>query len=249
MIAIQFDGNYLHWGTLLLRSLALHEPRKRVVADTIGLSREQAAAVRAAHPRVIHQDRPAPAGGTSRDSMVNEKVWFLRQVAGDYPREPWYCLFDADLLVRRPLAALWSCMRWAEVGIVTNPRAAVHTRVWGSLVLFRREGRALLDNWAREYSTRAIGGFRPGQFFFDQASLAVAVERTPVRYARIPQAEYLDHLLREDSSIWSAHVALEEKDRAYRCFLAGHERQLREARGPDRRAAGARGVAGALAGG
>lgn len=234
MIAIQFDRNYFHWGVLLLRSLALHEPRKRVVADTVGLSRRQAAEVAGTHPKVIHQDRPAPAGGTSRDSMVNEKVWFLRQVAGDYPREPWYCLFDADFLVRRPLTSLWGCMRWAEVGVVVNPAWPIHMRVWGSLVLFRREGRALLDNWAREYSTRAIGGFRPGQFFFDQASLAMAVERTPVRYARIPQAEYLDHLLREDSSIWSAHVALEEKDRVYRRFLAEHERQLREARRSDR---------------
>ncbi|MFL6192982.1 MAG: hypothetical protein ACJ75H_02330 [Thermoanaerobaculia bacterium] len=234
MIVIQFDANYLHWGVLLLRSLALHEPRKRVLADTVGLSPAQAAEVRAAHPGAIVEETPAPAGGTSRDFMVNLKPYLLRRVMDDHPREPWYCLFDADFLVRRPLTDLWSCMRWASAGVIHGPASGVWDRIASGLVLLRPEARPLVESWVAGYSKRSIGGVRRGCFFFDQATLALAYERTPLRYARIPGNEYLDVRFRPDSSIWSAHVAPEDKDRAYCRFLAEHERQLREARGSDR---------------
>ena len=43
MIVLQFDSVYYHWGLLMVRSLALHEPRRQVLADTVNLSGQQQA--------------------------------------------------------------------------------------------------------------------------------------------------------------------------------------------------------------
>ena len=52
MIVLQFDGGYAHWGLLMLRSLALHEPGHRVLVDGVNLGPKQWAEVAKAHPRV-----------------------------------------------------------------------------------------------------------------------------------------------------------------------------------------------------
>lgn len=230
MIILQFDAGYLRWGALLLRSLALHEPRKRVLADTVGLSPAQAAGVRAAHPKVTVVDSPPPEGGAGRTSMANRKCLVLERVMAEYPREPWYCLMDADFLVRRPLAPLWSAMSWADAALLTTPGLRrrppdLVNGVWSSLMLVRPSARPLVERWVYWHGRRSIAGFRRGVWWWDCVTLAKARLETPLRYALVSFPEYMDDRLTPGSSIWSANAPATEKDGIYRRFLAEHERQ------------------------
>src|SRR5262245_19575705 len=108
MIVLQFDDRYHHWGALMLRSLALHEPRKRVLADVGNLSPEQVEEISRAHPKVTVRADTCPE--TSPAQMAIRKCFVLQWAMDEHPREPWYGIFDADFLVRRPLHHLWALM-------------------------------------------------------------------------------------------------------------------------------------------
>lgn len=110
MIILQFDDKYHHWGRLMLRSLMLHEPDKRILADSVNLSVEQVDELRQAHAHVIVQNDTTTWPTTSPEQMVNRKPFVMQNAMDAYPDETWFGLFDADFLVRRPLADLWSLL-------------------------------------------------------------------------------------------------------------------------------------------
>ncbi|MFL6192981.1 MAG: hypothetical protein ACJ75H_02325 [Thermoanaerobaculia bacterium] len=230
MIILQFDAGYLRWGALLLRSLALHEPRKRVLADTVGLSPAQAAEVRAAHPKVIVVDSPPPEGGAGRTSMANRKCLVLERVMDEYPREPWYCLMDADLLLRCPVPFLWASLRGLDAALALNPSLrrrppGLSNGALTGLVLVRPGARPLVDSWVRWHWRRRIGEFAHNCWWWDCVTLSRAVLETRVRYAVIPPAEFLDYRRRPGSPIWSGECDPEAKDAVFDLLAAEHKRQ------------------------
>ncbi len=232
MIILQFDRRFAHWGHLMLRSLALHEPDKTALVDVVNLDPEQRSELARAHPRVIVRGETWET--TSPERMVNRKIAVLRRAMDEHPREPWYCLMDADFLVRRPLTDLWDRMREAEAAlIVTNGtwegRVYEHLRTPAGLLIVSPGGRPLVDGWARWHSRETpVAGIRPGAWFWDQVTLWKALEETPLRYAVIPLDEFADCQFHPDTAIWSAHVAPEDKEGCYPLFLKEHERQAAE---------------------
>lgn len=233
MIILQFDGRYAHWGLLMLRSLALHEPGKKVLVDVVNLDPEQRSGLARVHPGVIV--RWETWEETSPERMVNRKCAVLQRVRDEHPREPWYCLMDADFLIRRPLSDLWSLMLRAEAALImTNGvwkgRVYQHLKTPAGLVIVRPDGWPLIDCWSRLHAQEdPIAGIRPGAWFWDQVTLWKAKEETPLRYAVIPIGEFADCQLNKGTAIWSAHVAREDKERYYPIFLKEHERQVSEA--------------------
>lgn len=232
MIVLQFDGGYAHWGLLMLRSLALHEPGQRVLVDGVNLDREQRSAVARAHPRVAVQWHRWKK--TSPERMANRKPFVLQQVMDEHPEEPWYCLMDADFLVRRPLPDLWNLMRRADAALIVTDgvwegRVYQHLITVSSIVMVGPGGRPLIDRWARWTShKRAIAGIRPGAWFWDQVTLLQARDETPLTYAVIPIGDFADCGLNPGTAIWSANVDSGQKDWYYRLFLEEHERQTAE---------------------
>ena len=233
MIVLQFDDRYHHWGELMLRSLALHEPRKRVLADVVNLRPEQVEELARAHPKVIV--RTETAAETTPEGMVNRKCFVLQRVMNEYPRERWYGLFDADFLVRRPLRDLWAMMQRVPAAlIVTNGvwqgRVYQHLMTPSGIVMVRPDGRALIESWVRwQSSQEAIAGIRPGAWFWDQVTLLRARDEALLPYVAIPMRQFADCELRTDSAIWSANVDRQDKDHYFRRFSAELERQLRGA--------------------
>lgn len=230
MIVLQYDAPYAHWGLLMLRSLALHEPGTKVLVDGVNLDPEQRAAVARAHPRVAV--RAETWETTSPERMVNRKCFVLGRAMDEHPEEPWYCLMDADFLVRRPLPDLWALMHRAETALLVTSgvwrgRVYQHLITPSGIVLVRRDGRALVDRWARwNAHGEAIAGIRPGAWFWDQVTLLMARDEAPLSYAVIPMGDFADCSLHARAAIWSANVPPGDKGRYYRCFREEHERQL-----------------------
>ena len=229
MIILQFDDKFHHWGLLMVRSLALHEPDKRVLLDTVNLSPEQVAALVQAHPRVIVENDTTSWAETTPSLMVNRKPFVMQNAMDAYPDEPWFGLFDADFLVRRPMPDLWARLDRRPAALFrTNGRWRGHVYrhliTPSGIVLVRPDGRALIDNWAKwQAHDEPIGRIKPRQWYWDQLTLLEAREETPLRYAFIPMRAFADIHLMPETAIWSAHVA--RKQSYYPLFLKEYERQ------------------------
>ena len=89
MIILQFDDPYFHWGVLMVRSLALHEPDQRVLLDTVNLSPAQVRELRQAPPRAIVENDTTTWETTSPTQMVSRKPFVMQRAMTAYPGESW----------------------------------------------------------------------------------------------------------------------------------------------------------------
>lgn len=230
MIIFQFDNVYLRWGLLALKSLQLHEPDQQVLCDTVNLTRLQIDELHQAHQRLIVVNHAVTE--TSPGQMAARKPYVMQRVMDSYPDQPWYGLFDADFLIRKPLSELWGLLD-------SHPAALYMTNgMWdgkyykklitpSGLVLVRPQARKLVDCWARWCShDQPLESIEPGAWFWDQIALAEAWEEAGVPCAVIPMNIYADNELWKSTSIWSAHVP--QKEKYYELFSLEYRRQYQE---------------------
>lgn len=229
MIVLQFDAAYFHWGLLMIRSLALHEPRREVLADTVNLGDAQQARLTQAHPRIQVTSETMDCAGSLRKEMARRKTIVLQRAMDRFPDEPWFGIFDADMLVRRPLPDLWSKLDGHQAALIrTNGmwagRFYPHLLIPSGIVLVRRDGRALVENWVKwSRHTEPLFSRRPGEWFWDQCALLQAWKDTGLHYANISMHDFACATFARTAAIWSAHVW--EKERLHRYFLVEHELQ------------------------
>jgi hypothetical protein len=238
MIVLQFDRRYHPWAMLLLRSLGLHEPGRPVHCDTVGLDRSLVRDLVAAHPRVTCRNALVDGEITPAD-MANRKPFVLRDAIDRYDDEPWFCLLDADMLVRRRLDDLWGLVTDASSALMFTDgmwegRFYARLVTVSSVVLVRRDGRELVDRWARWYDhDEPVDGVQPRRWFWDQVTLFLAWCETPAPIACIPIARFANDRLDPRAAIWAANVP--DKAGAFDHFRAELDRQLArrgEAAGP-----------------
>jgi hypothetical protein len=227
MIVLQFDAAYYEWGLLMVRSLALHEPRKKVLADTVNLSGQQRATLKQAHPRILVTSETLAVAGSLREEMARRKTMVLQRAMDTFPDEPWFGMFDADMLVRRPLPDLWSLLDDHQAALFMTD-GVWQGRVYhdgftpSGIVLVRRDGRELVDNWAKwDRYPSPLHAHRPGEWYWDQCTLLQARDESRVNCAVIPLHRFSCNRCLGDAAIWSGHG--EGKDRNYRYFLVEQE--------------------------
>ena len=148
MIILQFDDKYHPWGLLMVRSLAFHEPDKRVLLDTVNLNPAQVSELEQAHPHAIVENDTTTWETTSPEQMVNRKPFVMQKAMDAYPDEPWYGLFDADFLARRSLSDLWSKLDERPATLFSTNgkwrgRVYRHLITPSGIVLVRPDGRAV----------------------------------------------------------------------------------------------------------
>jgi hypothetical protein len=229
MIVLQFDSAYYHWGLLMVRSLALHEPRKQVLADTVNLSGQQQEELKRAHPQMLVTSEVIADNGSLRTEMARRKTMVLQRALDTFPDQPWFAMFDADMLVRRALPDLWSLLdRHQAALLMTNGvwdgRVYPHLFTPSGIVLVRRDGRELVDSWAKwDSHPEALHGHRPGEWFWDQCTLLQAREDSRVNCAVILLHQFCCNQRSDKAAIWSAHGCW--KERTYREFLLEYEVQ------------------------
>jgi hypothetical protein len=147
----------------------------------------------------------------------------------EYPEEPWFCLLDADMLVRRPLDDLWRLLEDASAALIFtdglwNGRFHARLVTVASVVLVRSDGRDLVDRWVRLYDHEAaVDEISPRQWFWDQATLFLAWCECSLRIATIPIWEFADAELNPRAAIWAANVP--DKETYFRHFQAEYSRQ------------------------
>jgi hypothetical protein len=138
-------------------------------------------------------------------------------------------MFDADMLVRRALPDLWSLLdRHQAALLMTNGvwdgRVYPHLFTPSGIVLVRRDGRELVDSWAKwDCHPETLHGHRPGEWFWDQCTLLQAREDSRVNCAVILLHQFCCNQLSGKAAIWSAHGLW--KERTYRDFLLEYEVQ------------------------
>ena len=104
---------------------------------------------------------------------------------------PWYGLLDADILIRKPLTALWSLLD-------THPAALfMRNGMWNGkyyrrlitpsgMVLVRPDARKLVDCWVKWFHhDRPLDSSPPRAWFWDQITLAEAWTETRMPCAMI----------------------------------------------------------------
>ena len=229
MIIVQFDHRYYHWAQLMVRSLALHETQYPVFADTINLDSEQVTELQQSYPRLTISNDTMPENASSKAYMASRKPFVMQRVMDRFPYEPWYGLFDADFLIRRPLDDLWEHLGGHPTALfVTNGmwEGRFHLRLVtpSGIVLARPDGRALIDNWARWFfHDQPIEAIQPRGWFWDQVTLVMAWRESGLPHRPIPMHIFANSGLSHEAAIWSAHVP--QKQDYYVRFQQEYERQ------------------------
>jgi hypothetical protein len=228
MIVLQFDSAYHRWAMLLLRSLAVFEREERVLCDTVGLDEGQLQELEGSHPRTICVNSPRPSE-MRRADMANRKPFVLRNAMDRFPEERWFCLLDADMLVRRRLDHLWRLVDDASAALIFtngiwNGQFYARLVTVASVVLVRRDGRDLVERWARLYDHDApVDQVSPREWFWDQVTLFLAWCESPLPIATISISEFANVQLDGRAAIWAANVP--DKERYLHYFQAESSRQ------------------------
>ena len=92
----------------------LHDRKHRVLCDTVGLEHDQVLELKQAYPKVVCRNSEV-SGAVTPAVMANRKPFVLRSAIECFVDEPWFCLLDADMLVRGPLDDLWGLVEDAPV--------------------------------------------------------------------------------------------------------------------------------------
>jgi hypothetical protein len=150
--------------------------------------------------------------------MANRKPSILRDAAATFPDEPWYALFDADMIVRRPLTNLWNVLEHAPLGLIQtdgtyNGRYFAGQVFNSSLVLVRSDALALVDGWCRWTAfDQPLDGVEPGRWFWEQLTLLMSwCDNPQLESVRLPWELYADWRLSDSAAAWSAHVPVDWK--------------------------------------
>ena len=229
MIIVQFDHHYFNWAHLMLRSLALHETRDPVLADTVNLSLDQVQELRQISLHLTIDNLTIPEGVISKAFMANRKAFVMQKAMDRFPDEPRYGLFDADLLIRSPLDDLWSYLDTHPTALfVTNGmwqgRFYLRLVTPSGIVLVRPDGRELIDIWAKWFMhDQPIEAIKPREWFWDQVTLAMARQESQLPIQPIPMHIFANADLFPEAAIWSAHVL--QKEDYYVRFQQEYERQ------------------------
>jgi hypothetical protein len=232
MIVLQFDRGYHPWAVLLLRSLAWFEPDQRVLCDTVGLDQTELDELYSEHPRTICINSPRPSK-ILRADMANRKPFVLKSAMDTYPDEPFFCLLDADMLVRRPLDDLWRSIEHAASAALVFTDGIWEGEFYArlvtlsSVVLVRRDGRDLIDRWARWYDHDSpVDQITPREWFWDQVTLFLAWCESRLHVAALPLEQYVNTYLDPDAAIWAAIGT--DKEGYFQYFEAECDRQGEE---------------------
>lgn len=244
LIVVQFDNVYWRWAYMLLRSLALVTCREKVVFYSMGLSNNEMFVLYDIYPNLIIHNEAIflPCGRMRRYKMANRKAKIFQHAMLTYKADV-YALMDADMLIRKPLDALYACVAEHDAALVFRPHSlGNHTKINSSLVIAKPNATPLIDEWVslmegkrklytvepssltwwerfrnRKYKPKIKPiCIRRGRWFWDQITLYKATQIVPLNYATLSEQMFINGAFDGDAHIWSAHV---NKAMAYERFL------------------------------
>lgn len=100
-----------------------------------------------------------------------------------------------------------------------------HLLTPSGIVLVRRDGRPLIDNWARwHHHDKSLGSKEPGTWGWSELTLLEARDETRLCCAVISLREFGSSRLAPDAAIWSAHDPRRKKE-FFTSFRKEYERQ------------------------
>jgi hypothetical protein len=230
MMITQFDRGYFRWGKLFAQSMRMFSPNIPLFYDVVNLSAGQIQELYDAYPGIIIENHNMKLPEDVAAYMVNRKVRLTLDIIKRY-KCPWYCITDADLLVRKPLTSLIAKIKGADAAIVFRPwNKEEWMQVAGGLVLIRESGVPLIEKWD-EIMNKAgefpgCPGMYPWGWWWDQICLWKGIQALPgLKYETIDQYLYLNMPEQGFSTkayIWSANDP--DKDKMYQIFKTEFEK-------------------------
>jgi len=202
MILLYFDNKYAYWAPVLLDSILLHEPDMKVFIQGYNLTKEQEKEIKSFKNVVLLKNDILFFDKNIMDKIEYRIIcWKANQFLEafeKFPDEDLFIIMDVDMVIVKPLTKLKKQMEKHDLGAVWVRK----NKIMGGFNAIRRTPIMIefLKSWSKKMTT--------GRYTYnkDQPSMAKTFNEFlgKIEFLLLTR-QYLDHLEREDSYIWSAH--------------------------------------------
>ncbi len=231
-----FDNPYNGWARLLLRSLMIFEPDIGVYIHGINLHKKVFNQLKNDYSNVLditntkvkhipeESYRPTGKGHGWFAKMISLRAGATVAAMRRFPDEEYFVQIDTDMVVVRPLDDVKKLASENDIVIIPLETKAGGLKVSAGFLIFSRsEGSIHFLNTFHRYSIQ-----KPYKRQLDQIALANAYkENEKWLKCGFVGYEYIDHLQKNDTFIWSAHKSIsgkkKHKKKLFKNFVVGIE--------------------------
>ena len=202
MILLYFDDKYAYWAPILLESILLHEPNMKVFIQGYNLKPYQVKKIKTFSNVVFFKNDKLYFDKSIMDETHYRVIcWKANQFLEafeKFPDEELYIIMDVDMILIQPLTELKEQMNNYDLGAVWVNKG----KIMGGFNAIKRTPIMVefLESWSKKMTT--------GRYTYnkDQPSMAKTFNEFlgKIEFLLLTR-QYLDHLEREDSYVWSAH--------------------------------------------
>lgn len=201
MILLYFDNKYAYWAPVLLESILLHEPNMKVFIQGYNLTKEQEHEIKSFSNVILLKNDFLCLTSEMRKIEYRVICWKANQFLEafkKFPDEELFIIMDVDMILVKPLIKLKEQMKNHDLGAVWVSRK----KIMGGFNAIRRTPimAKFLESWSKKMTTGIY------TYNKDQPSMAKTFNEFvgKIEFLLLTR-QYLDHLEREESYVWSAH--------------------------------------------
>jgi len=212
---LYFDKGYFKWSKYFLKSLVKHEPEVKIVIFGFNLTLLQINYLEEFDEviEVINEKLKFDPEKSDlwRFQLVCQKCWFVLETMRKYPGEGLYTISDVDMLVINPLDRVKQGMIGNDIGLIP----VGENKVPSGFLVFKETAKVFLEDYHRRV-------YVEGRLYRskDQTTLAKLYKEynNKLKFLELSR-KYIDHELKLDSYIWSAHKRnFGEKETRFKLF-------------------------------
>ena len=202
MILLYFDDKYAYWASVILDSILLHEPDMKVFIQGYNLTKKQLKEINSFSNVVLLKNDKLEFDKSIMDKIEYRVIcWKANQFLEAFerfPDEDLFIIMDVDMILVQPLTKLKNDMKNYDLGAVWVSRK----KIMGGFNAIRRSHIMVdfLKSWSKKITT--------GRYTYnkDQSAMAKTFNEFlgKIDFLLLTR-QYLDHLEKKDSYVWSAH--------------------------------------------
>lgn len=201
MILLYFDNKYAYWAPVILKSILLHEPNMKVFIQGYNLTEEQEKEIKCFKNVILLKNDELIFNNTMKKIEYRVICWKANQFLEAFkrfPDEDLFIIMDVDMILVKPLTKLKEQMKNYDLGAVWVHRK----KIMGGFNAIKRTPIMVefLESWSKKMTTGIY------TYNKDQPAMAKTFNKFIGKFDfLLLTRQYLDHLEKEDSYVWSAH--------------------------------------------
>jgi len=202
MILLYFDNKYAYWAPVLLESILFHEPDMKVFIQGYNLTEEQEEEINSFKNVVLLKNDELKFDIKLMNKIEYRVIcWKANQFLEafkKFPEEDLFIIMDVDMILVQSLTELKEQMKSHDLGAVW----VGEKKIMGGFNAIRKTPIMVefLKSWSKKMTTGIY------TYNKDQPSMAKTFNEFSgkIEFLLLTR-QYLDHLEREESYVWSAH--------------------------------------------